>query len=260
MKKIRGEKKMNNKFLLIGAGILFAILFCGFVSAENIQSEEIVNTTSDYNAVEVDSEQDLCEVNSGNPVSSEGTDHYNDNGKSVVKKMMTDNDNHYEVDERLNNIQYNSSGSIISDNANICLKSTIVQEPICKEIAKVPVGSSYVTTKRVIDHYKTVKYTKTYKAVLDGKSVKHIKKELKWRMSQEGGDECCRYSVTKLVRGWWYNDDAYKWKLKKVKRISKKKYSAQYNGKIAKYRIRVELYCKYKKPVYKTVEVNEWGY
>ena len=105
---------MNNKFLLIGAGILFAILFCGFVSAENIQSEEIVNTTSDYNAVEVDSEQDLCEVNSGNPVSSEGTDHYNDNGKSVVKKMMTDNDNHYEVDERLNNIQYNSSGSIIS--------------------------------------------------------------------------------------------------------------------------------------------------
>ena len=76
---------MNNKFLLIGAGILFAILFCGFVSAENIQSDEIVNTTSDYNVVEVDSEQDLCEVDSRDSVSSEETAHYNDNGKTAIK-------------------------------------------------------------------------------------------------------------------------------------------------------------------------------
>ena len=251
---------MNNKFLLIGAGILFAILFCGFVSAQNIQSDEIVNTTGDFNVIEVDSEQDLCEVDSHNSVSNEEINHYKDNGKSAVKKMMADNNSYYEVDEGLNTIQYDSSSSIISSNANIYLKSTIVQEPISKEITKASVGNSFVTTKRVIDHYKTVKYTKTYKAVLDGKSIKDIKKGLKWRMSHEGGDECCRYSVTKLVRGWWYNDDAYKWKLKKVKRISKKKYSAQAGGKIAKYKITVKLYCKYKKPVYKTVEVNNWDY
>ena len=79
---------MNNKFLLIGAGILFAILFCGFVSAQNIQSDEIVNTTGDFNVIEVDSEQDLCEVDSHNSVSNEEINHYKDNGKSAVKKMM----------------------------------------------------------------------------------------------------------------------------------------------------------------------------
>lgn len=255
--KIQGENKMNNKFLLIGVGMLLAILFCGFVSAENIQSDDIVNTTGDYNMVEVDSEQDLCEVDSQDSVSSEGTDYYNDNGKSVVKKMMADNDSYYEVDDGLDNV---SGSSIISNSANIYLKSMEVQKPITKEITKnVPVIKSTVT-KRVIDHYKTVKYTKTYKAILDGKSIKGIKKALKWRMSHEGGDECCRSSVTKLVRAWWYNDDAYKWKLKKVKRISKKKYSAQAGGKIAKYKIKVRLYCKYKKPVYKTVEVDDWSY
>lgn len=247
---------MDNKFLLIGVSILLAILFCGFVSAENTQSEEIINTTSDYNMVEVDSEQDLSEVDSNNSVSSEETVYYNDNGKSVLK-IMTDNNTYYEADAGLDNI---SSSSIISNSANIYLKSMPVQEPINKEITKnMPVIKSTIT-KRVIDYYKTVKYTKTYKAVLDGKSIKSVKKALKWRMSHEGGDECCRYTVTKLVRGWWYNDDAYKWKIKKVKQISKKRYSAQAGGKIAKYKITVRLYCKYKKPVYKTVEEDDWDY
>ena len=60
---------MKNKFLLIGVSILVAILFCGFVSAENIQTDEVVNTTGDHNVLEVDSGQDLCEADSHDSVS-----------------------------------------------------------------------------------------------------------------------------------------------------------------------------------------------
>ena len=70
-----------------------------------------------------------------------------------------------------------------------------------------------------------------------------------------GDDECCRYTVGKVVRAWYYNNNAYNWKIYKIKKISKKKYSAQAGGKIAKYKLFVKIY--YKKPVYKTVTYRE---
>ena len=102
--------------------------------------------------------------------------------------------------------------------------------------------------EKVFSHYK--KYTKTFKCVLDDKSVKKVKKDFNRRMTY-GDDECCRYSVGKVVRAWYNDYKAYTWKIMKIKQISKKKYSPQHRGKIAKYQLVVKLF--YKKPVYKTV-------
>ena len=210
---------MNKKLLILSVLIaLCGVLCCGFVNAVELDNGTYVEPLSADEEV------------SGEPLSA-------DDDVSVESVSADEN-----ASEPLGVVEGASAEplSVESGDSSSILTTSDVQY------------KTVTYKEKVFSHYK--KYTKKFKCILYGKSVKKVKKEFKQRMTY-GDDECCSYSVGKVVRAWYNDYKAYSWKIKKIKQLSKKKYSAQYGGKIAKYRLFVKLY--YKKPVYKTVTYTE---
>ena len=221
---------MNKKLLILGVLIvLCGVLCCGFVTAAELDNGTFVEPLSADEEV------------SGEPLSV-------DESVSVESVSADENES-----EPLSVVEVVSAEPLSVDKGASVELLSVDSGDSSSILTTSDVQYKTVTYKeKVFSHYK--KYTKKFKCVLDGKSVKQVKKAFKYRMTY-GDDECCRYSVGKVVRAWYNDYKAYSWKILKVKQISKKKYSAQAAGKIAKYRLFVKLF--YKKPVYKTVTYTE---
>ena len=226
---------MNNKILILSVLIaLCGVLCCGCVNAVELDNGTCaeplsIDEKASTEPLSVDNEVSAEHLSVDNEVSAE---HLSIDEKASTEPLSVDNEVSVQplsIDEKAS-----TEPLIVDKGATSTLKTTQYKTVTYKE--------------KVLSHYK--KYTKTFKCVYDGKSVKAVKKYFKQRM-EYGDDECCRYSVGKVVRAWYYDNKAYSWKIMKIKKISKKKYSAQAGGKIAKYKLVVKLY--YKKPVYKTV-------
>lgn len=221
---------MNKKLFILGVLIaLCGVLCCGFVTAVELDNGTCVEPLS------------LDEEVSGEPLSVD---------ESVSVESVSADEN---ASEPLGVVDVVSAEPLCVDNGASVEILSVDSGDSSSILRTSDVQYKTVTYKeKVFSHYK--KYTKKFKCILYGGSVKKVKKEFKQRMTY-GDDECCKYSVTKVVRAWYNDYKAYSWKIKKVKKMSKKKYSAQYGGKIAKYRLVVKLF--YKKPVYKTVTYTE---
>lgn len=209
----------NKKLLILGVVIaLCGVLCCGFVNAVELDNGTCVEPLS------VDDEASVEYISADEEV-SEPLSAYNEES---CEPLSVDK----EVSAETLSVDSGDSSSILT--ASDAQYKTVTYK------------------EKVFSHYK--KYTKKFKCVLDGKSAKQVKKDFKLRMDY-GDDECCRYSVGKVVRAWYNDYKAYNWKILKIKQISKKRYSPQAAGRIAKYKLFVKLY--YKKPVYKTVTYTE---